>query len=539
MNKLISFIAIFAAILLAAPVLAQSFEIISDAPTQANLEFEYEYQVEINNPNNVSLTYGLQQNPSGMNINQEGLVTWTPTNTGDYNVSIYIEGEENNETLRSYQNYTITVVSQPGSLSADTASVGGSDQERGLTATLPYEITNTGSQPITNLQIEFLNVASDYEASAIAPSTIAANSEVTADIDVFVPLDERSGDKSIGQIRITGESAGESLSLTRDLRLEAENNLVIDRVEVYVDGRRETFSGSSGFVDEELELDSEIEIVVRVENRDLDIDMRNVELELFSDSLRDADGRTDSVSRIRNDRSEELQVTFTLDPRRIDTRDSPFIIDLFVNGRDDEDARHSDSFELDLELEQETRDLRFIDSSVSPTNLLCGQDVVRFDFEIRNTGLRDLDRGVLELRIPNFNIIESVRNIEIEEGDIETVRISAQLPQERSEGSYFVETFLRPRIGDSDSDTDAFTLRVEECSEEEEEQEQEEETTQPPVTTPTQPVQPTPPPTVTPVDRSTGAPLGLEDDQYVLVLLVLILVLAVILIALAVKVIVN
>lgn len=535
MKKYISFIAIFAALILAAPVLAQSFEIISNAPTQAEANFDYEYQVEVNNPNNINLTYGLAQSPSGMTINQDGLISWTPTNTGDFDVSVYIEGNGNNDTVRNYQNYTVTVTSQPGELEADVARLGGTNQDRGVTTTLPYEIRNTGSQPITNLEIEFLNVASRYQATASAPSSIGANSEVTADIDVFVPRDERSGDKSIGQVRITGESAGESLSITRDLRLTAENNLAIDRVEVYVDGRRQTFTSSPGVVDRDLRIDSEIEIRVRVENRDLNLDMRNVELELLSDSLRDADGRTDSISRIRSDRREELRVTFSLDPRRVDVRDSPFVLDMFVNARDDDNARHSDRFELDFDIEQNTRDLRFVDRRVSPTNVLCGQDVVRFDFDVLNTGLRDLDRAILNLQIPDLDIDEEVRNIEIDEGDTERVRVSAQLPEERSEGNYFVESTLRTRPGDSVTDIDTYTLRVEECIEEEEEPEP----TPPPTTTPTQPVQPTPPPTVTPVDRSTGTPLGLEEDQYVVVLLVLILVLAIILIALAVKVIVN
>lgn len=540
MKKLISFITIFAVFILATPVLAQSFEIISSAPTQAQLNFEYEYQVEISNPNNVNLTYGLEESPQGMLIDQDGLITWTPTNTGDFNVSVYIEGQENNNTLQSQQNYTITVISQPGELEADVANIGGSNQERGVTATSPYEIRNTGSQPITNLEIEFLNVASRYDASAIAPSSIAPNSEITADIDVFIPTDERSGEKSIGQIRVTGESAGESLSLTKELRLEAENNLIIDRVEVYVDGRRDTFSGSSGFVDDELELDSEVEIRVRVENLDEDLDMQDVDMELFSDSLRDADGRIDSISRIRSDRSEELTVVFSLDPRRIDTRDSPFIVDIFVDGIDEENARHSDNFELEFDLDQDTRDLRFVDRQVNPSNVLCGQDTVRFDFDVRNTGLRDLDRAVLELQILDLDIRENVRNIEVEEGDIETVRISAQLPQERSEGSYFVEAMLTPRLGDDESDVEAFTIRVEECLEDENDETTTPPTTPPPTTQPQPPsTQPLPPSDAVVVDRSSGAPLGLDDEQYVLLLLILIFILAVILIALVITVLVR
>ena len=87
--------------------------ITSTAVTSATKNQPYSYNVDATDSDGDTLIYSLTTKPSGMSINSSnGLINWTPSNTGSYNVIVKVSDGELSDT----QNFTITVSeSAPGS----------------------------------------------------------------------------------------------------------------------------------------------------------------------------------------------------------------------------------------------------------------------------------------------------------------------------------------------------------------------------------------------------------------------------------------
>ena len=80
--------------------------IISTAITSATVGEAYTYNVEANDPDGDTITYFLITKPNGMNINSSiGLITWTPSTAGEYDVIIKISDGE----FFNYQEFKIIV----------------------------------------------------------------------------------------------------------------------------------------------------------------------------------------------------------------------------------------------------------------------------------------------------------------------------------------------------------------------------------------------------------------------------------------------
>jgi len=88
----------------------QALVINSIPPTSALVGDTYTYQVEASDAEGDSLTYSLTAHPSGMTIDSvTGLISWTPTMTGNYNISLKVSDGELSDT----QSYILAVSSIP------------------------------------------------------------------------------------------------------------------------------------------------------------------------------------------------------------------------------------------------------------------------------------------------------------------------------------------------------------------------------------------------------------------------------------------
>ncbi len=507
--------------------LADQVTITSQPVTTATVNMEYEYQVTATSPHGDPLTYSLVQNPSGMTIGSStGLITWTPGQAGTFPVNV--SATDGNTT--GYQAYEVTVTSQPSQISADHLTMGGSNQKRDEIVTREWTITNTGSYDITNLQAEKIGIHDRYDFSLNIPATtIPAGGSVTAFATLSVPLNEDAGQRTLGTIRLTGTSQGEQRSLERNLNLEVQNNLEIEEVEVRLGGRRERLT-SPGSVSRDAQLGDEVEIRVRVRNTfDETMDIEDIELETFADDLWDADGLDDFISRLRRGRTADLTIRFTIDPREVDPFDAPFFIDLMVTGIDENNARHGETWTIDIDIETRTRDIRILDARMSPTILRCDERILNVDVEIRNVGTRDTDTAMLRYEILDIGFLEWHRDIEIYDGELRNFNRRIQVPADMEPGIYYLQIDAYPLRTGSSTDNELLTFTVEACPEEEE---------------PAPPTPPTPPTDDvivvpgTPVDRTVGERgfLGLQGNAYIVLLGALVLILLVVVVLLMVAV---
>jgi hypothetical protein len=88
------------------PPVNQAPNITSTSITSATVDQAYTYNVDATDPDGDTLTYSLTTSPTGMTINSTtGLISWTPTSTGDYNVTVKVSDGE----LFDTQSFIITV----------------------------------------------------------------------------------------------------------------------------------------------------------------------------------------------------------------------------------------------------------------------------------------------------------------------------------------------------------------------------------------------------------------------------------------------
>ena len=498
-----------------------ALEITSSPQITGEVNVEYTYQVDVSTQNNESIQFSLTENPSGMTISSQGLVSWTPTTAGVFNVGINVSNSTNNIS----QNFQVQVVATPSQISASAIELGGSNQARGETIFFNYEISNTGSYPITGLTAEFANIASRYNAVISLPgSTIAPKSSVVALISVDIPENQESGRQRLGQIVLNGVSENNVNAVSRDVFLTTRTDLGIDQVEIRVDGRRDRLT-SSGTFSRDVNIGSEVEVTVRViNNGDLEID--DIDVELFSIDLDDADGQDAFIRRLRPGRTAEVTFTFVID-EFTDLDDSPFDVEIRVDGVDENNVRQSDDFRVTFEARRESRDIRFFNPRVSPENLACNNLRFTFSSDVRNIGLRDLSNSMVRVVIPELNINEIRRNIDLREGESRQVSVNVNLPNEVARGQYIVEVFAHPTTSTADfTDSRVFTVNVPSCD------------VSPEPQTPTEPQ--TPPIDVTTDDRVvvTGVPIQTatdETDNYLILLAVLVGILIIIMLILLVK----
>jgi len=83
-------------------------EITLTAVTTATIDELYTYDVEASDPDGDTLTYSLTVNPAGMTIDpSDGLINWTPSEIGDYEVTIQVSDGD----LLDAQSFSVKVIS--------------------------------------------------------------------------------------------------------------------------------------------------------------------------------------------------------------------------------------------------------------------------------------------------------------------------------------------------------------------------------------------------------------------------------------------
>lgn len=490
-----------------------ALEITSSPERDGKVNEVYTYNVTADQDN---VTFNLTESPEDMTIDSEGLINWTPTEAGDFNVEVRVAngtiGENN--TATASQNFTIEVEGlSPGQFNADSLDLGGEDTERDRVLTQQYEIENTGEQEITNIEGSLRDIPNRYEVSILStPSTISPGETEEMTIEYFIPLDQDSGQERIGRIDLTGETDGEEISLTRNVNIEAQNGIRIRGVDVRIDGRR-TSATDGDTLRRDAQIGDEIEVSVDLENVLDNVDMRDVDVFLNSRDLEEADGLDD---RIRLDAGErnEVEFVFEIDPETVDIRNTPFRIEIDVEAEDRERANHERNFNFRLDLDLEDEDLRIVESRLRDVTLRCGQENLRLETDVRNLGEDTLRNAMVEFESAELGFSEFERRIRVSRGDRERVETNIRLDTFPSAGEYLVEILAYPTENTRTiSDSNFITVSVPSCGQDD--TDEEEDVTPEPEDPETQPIQVT----GTPVISESGTLQESDEDRDTLYIL--------------------
>ncbi len=346
------------------------------------------------------------------------------------------------------------------------------ESERNVTVSRTFTVANTGDYDINNLNVTFSGSSTyNVSVSEISPAgkdlSHSNDESTTVTVTAFVPLNQNSGQRSIGELKFTSNEYNKSFNIYENAR----SKLDIKAVDVKVDGDKDKNVADNAVVKYEAVPGSEVEITVEIENlftdaEDLDID--NIETTITFKDFDDEDDEEfelDELDISAND-DKAKSVEFVL-PIEIESGNHKVIIE--VEGEDDKNARHYVTKEITIEVEKSTHDLRITKAELGSSTLRCVRSTT-LNVKIQNLGEKDEDEIMLKILSSDLglDITEKYLELDADSGDEWSKSYPISLSDEFATGVYNIEVSV---YHDKDEIDDISTakLTIDECSEEEEE----------------------------------------------------------------------
>ncbi|MFP4523550.1 MAG: hypothetical protein ACLFNM_03330 [Candidatus Woesearchaeota archaeon] len=429
---------------------------INNIPTQTAItgeEFTFDVSGHASDIDGDNLWYYLNEDesPQGMDINHATgeIYDWFPQQVGTQTATIIVsDGIEQATTTFSI------IVEEPieyGNFEFDLEEItlGDDNQERGYeTDAVQLQITNTGAQPITNLDYELLSVDSIFEESDFEiglPNSISGNNQAQASARVYVPAEKDSKRKTIAILKITGDNGYQEVSQTIPITLEAESFL-----EIQTGSNDIIFERNSDEIDnDEFVEGEEYTLTVNIENLySSNNEIEDVYFEV-EDTNWDIEETSNEIDLDDGDESDdELYVTFTLDN---DLDDDTTDLTIRAYGEDKENNfDHYDEYEITLERTQEDDDVRIMsaefDEDTFSTKLLSAD----LEVEVKNKGLEEQTQVFIGVECDALNhedtywvTEEDDTSDEFESGDVAEENFNIPIPSNTQPGEYECEVSVK------------------------------------------------------------------------------------------------
>ncbi len=348
-------------------------------------------------------------------------------------------------------------------------------EDQDVFVTGSFTIRNDGPDSITGIAViksALLGSESDYSLTGV-PSSLAPGASATVGIEARVHKELDAVDEDakkvaplVAQLTVTGNMAGTTLSQTRDVTMEAENQLEIKKLNVCVNGSCDTVR--DGDKVEDLKPGDRIDVTFRVENKYKDNDAENLEILdvtafiLVEEGEFDVD-EDDDIGDMGPDEEEEVTLSFDVED---DAEDRTVTMLAWVEGEDENGARHGELFEIELEVKRERHEVSLRDVRLEPDTLSCnegGDQTVVLSLELQNTGRDDEDEAAVEIENSDLGISKVERDIVIDQDDRDRKSYTLRVPSGARSGLYAlsVKSFTRR---DDLSDSDDVILTVPTCA---------------------------------------------------------------------------
>ncbi len=389
----------------------------------------------------------------------------------------------------------LVLVGFANALQVTSPIIGGANQDRLDVVSATFTITNNDTFKVENITIQH-NADSQYNiAFTNAPSELLPGASATVTVKGKVPLDFDAIDrttlselaKKIGTITVQGinpsvPAASGIISETADLKMQAVNQLRIDKVRVACGSKSKTLDDGEEMT--ALKPDTSCTITVEVENnfrsKDTndqkigDIDME-VTVTVESD---DSDVDLDDDDSDNLDANDNIDFSFDFDIDE-EADDKTYNIEVRAYSVDDNGAYHGEIWTVQLEVEREKHELAIKKIIVMPSIIESCKDMsnmVTISTQIANTGRRDESEAAVELSLPDFKFIEKKEDIELDRDDSTTLSFQVTIPENIKPGKYrgTLKTFF-DNLGESMTET--VEVEVLACSITQDEPEEEEQTT--------------------------------------------------------------
>ena len=276
-------------------------------------------------------------------------------------------------------------------------------------------------------------------------TTLAPNENATATIIFQIPeklsaVDNDGEETSwhVATLTYTGTASGNQIRESTNIRMQAENNLVID------DARVEFDDASDGIDDDDrvnnIRPGTDITLIFDIESKfkdDESVDIEDIELTINNDELDISEDV--NPNDLSPDETDEVQVTFTIEK---DASRGTETLEIILLGEDDHGAAHGEKWSVELEVERQTHEIHINEITLRPESVACQKDV-ELGVEVRNTGRSDEDEVFIRVKVEELGFDQMSREIDIDENDEYTSRFIIPIPEDTREGNYrvVVETF--------------------------------------------------------------------------------------------------
>lgn len=337
-------------------------------------------------------------------------------------------------------------------------------------------VTLTLSAEDSDYTIEF-NDAADENFVLTAGESIAVTFDIVQEIS--------SGDAGIEEDVLSillGTLNGQSE--TFDLDADIEYMLIMNEIELYIDGISEETIDENDVDDDDVDLEIAPGDLIRLE----------FELENLYDNNYN-DGDMDIVLTVTiddndfgDDIDEEFEFDIDADDKSTDkyiefevpadAEDGEYEMEVLVEAEDENSIDYTIEWSIYLDVEREDDDVRITDVSVSSTSVSCS-DTITITVDIENYGSDTQRYGVLEITEDDLGIsLEEDFTLEsaTDSGSTDSLQFTVTLDDEAASGTYQIDVRAYYDYDDL-SDIYLYDLDLSECEVEEVVEEEEEEET--------------------------------------------------------------
>jgi flagellar basal body-associated protein FliL len=384
----------------------------------------------------------------GNRVSYRSNTGFTGTDTFTYTISDGNGGSDTaTVTVTVSATSTSTLTTTPNPILFDNVDRGTRTVSVTLTAS-----GNTGGVTLTN--VEFVNVDSKYQATLnglTTPIDLSAGSSETFDVQLNIPNSEDAGNREIGMLKVSWMRGTETFQEEVPIQINPKNHLEIDRIEI------------NGKTSGDLTVEEDNEIEVKVKNT-FSEDIDDVEITV---TILDVDGDDlDEDEKVDINRNDDETVTLTFDLSGDNVDEDSYVIEVKVEGEDDNGANHIVTERKTVNVDREKHRVVIRRASLDQSSLSCSLKSTNLLVSIENIG--ENDEEDVEIRVSNsaLNIDQRKSNIDLDDytGRNNDHRVNFPIDlQDADSGSHTfrVEVYLDGDLENSEE----VTLEIQDCGE--------------------------------------------------------------------------
>jgi|GEM_PF-6807700 len=186
---------------------------------------------------------------------------------------------------------------------------------------------------------------------------------------------------------------------------QVSNKLSITDIDAKVDGKKSSNIKNNGEISKEAKPDSDIELEIEVKNTFTsaeDIDIEDIAVRAVIESIGnegDIEEEAESFD-LRADSDKTVRFKFKVP---LNAEEGTYNVFIEAEGEDENGTTHKDDADIELEVEKEQHDLRFLSFELFPKTVSCSREL-NANVRITNLGKEDEENAFIEIKSDDLQL---------------------------------------------------------------------------------------------------------------------------------------